>query len=514
MKKYLLFLGVILGVSSARSQSASATMLNLDNAVMASGSSSSDQSYMATLSSGDNLVATHIYDGITGYINIRQVHSDGSVSTIKNFPTDDPLLGITCSSTGNFTCFYGQSNELGIIKFSSTGSVLWQKSISIGEPISPYYGSNHSIIETPSGNYYLTISNYSFTGLIKIDAAGNLAWSKKMTGPRDSGKCPGFCSTVTQSEGCITTLKDENYETLINMDANGNKVWSKSFGDALYRWTRSIKADNLGNFYVMGTYGNNGATYIQKLDANGNLIYGKDISASTTYLDAYVTASNDFYLLTESPVLQLTKIGASGDVLWSRGIGAVASSPATMYFSYFTSTPRLATLNFMGFMNDSTDLVFSAGSPSEFCNAYNYAVPNTADDAQIFDASVDTSAKINPLVVTVANTGLATTTTPYYISGDFCSYIASVNEHAAGEALNVYPNPATDHITVMLDNIKNSADAVVNMYDITGRMVYSSAPGNSSSMEISTSGFAPGLYTVVISGGDSVIGKQRVMIQK
>jgi hypothetical protein len=513
MKKYLLFFSAAVLVLSVRSQSGAGIMLNIDNAEIIAGSSSSgDQSFMATLSTGENLVATPIKDGSTGYINIKKVSSDGTVSTVKNIISDEPLLGLTCSSTGNFTCFFG-STTLNVMKFSPSGMVIWQKALTIGEAITPYYGSRHSMLETPSGDYYLTLSNFSFTGLVKIDANGNLLWSYKMTGPRDTGKCPGFCSAVTQDGGCITTLKDENYETLILMDPSGNKTWSRSFGDASYRWTRSIKADNLGNFYIMGTYGNIGATFIQKVDANGNIIYAKNLSETTCYFDSYLSATNEFYIITETPSVKLTKVGPTGNILWSRGIGAVVS-PAANYFGYFTSTQHLADLNFLGTLNDSTGLVFSISSPAELCNSYNYAVPTTVDDVQIFEATIDSTANINPLAVTIANTGLGTTTTGYFLSGDFCSYIASVNENAAVAELNIFPNPATDHLTIALDNIKIAPGTVTNIYDMTGRKVYTSALDNSTFMNISTAGFAPGLYTVVISGADKILGKQRVVIQK
>ena len=130
------------------------------------------------------------------------------------------------------------------------------------------------------------------------------------SGPRDTGKCPGFCSAVTSTGGCITTLKDENYETIINFDGSGNVLWSRSFGDAMYRWTKAIKADNLGNFYVMGTYGNMGATFFQKIDAGGNIVWAKNLSGSASFEDAYVTASNEFYLLRETSSLQIMKVGA------------------------------------------------------------------------------------------------------------------------------------------------------------------------------------------------------------
>ncbi|HEY0030075.1 MAG TPA: T9SS type A sorting domain-containing protein [Bacteroidia bacterium] len=513
MKKYLLLFSAILLVSIANSQTDAAVMLE-PNIAAGVASSSSDQSFLATLPSGENLVASMLYDGTTSYINIKKIQLNGSVTTVKNILTSEPLLGLTCSPTGSFSCFFGQGMDFNLMKFSSSGSVVWQKSVSIGEAISPYYGSAHTINETPAGEYYLTLSNYAFTGLIKIDANGNCMWSKKMTGPRDTGKCPGFCSAVTLSGGCITTLKDENYETIINLDPNGNLVWSRSFGDALYRWTKAIKADNLGNFFIMGTYGNVGSTYVQKMDASGNLVYGQNISGGVCYQDAYVNASNEFFIISQSPSMQLSKIGATGNILWSRGVGGVSNGSTSMYPVYFSSTPKLANISFLTFVNDSSEVFLKfSGNPTELCNSYNYSIPNTTNDEQIFDATIDSTAKINLWPVTITNTTFATSGTEFYAYSDFCSYIASVKDINVSVDLNVYPNPASEFLTIDLSNVKNTDNTMLSMYDMTGKKIMEKQLDRSSMEKISIAKLAAGLYTVIITNSNTVLGKQRVIIQ-
>ena len=86
--------------------------------------------------------------------------------------------------------------------------------------------------------------------------------------------------------------KDGNYETIINLASDGSLIWSKSYVDFTYRWTRSIKADNLGNFYIMGTYESFGpspsvpaSTFIQKIDANGNFIFANNVTFMSTHLN-------------------------------------------------------------------------------------------------------------------------------------------------------------------------------------------------------------------------------------
>jgi hypothetical protein len=52
------------------------------------------------------------------------------------------------------------------------------------------------------------------------------------------------------------------------------------------------------------------------------------------------------------------------------------------------------------------------------------------------------------------------------------------------------------------------------IYDMTGRKVRQSTLDNINSMNVSTSGLTPGLYTVMISDANNVVAKQRIVIQK
>ncbi len=520
MKKLLLLCTVIFSASVSNAQTDASVMLTLNNASVVTPTSGSDVSFIATLPSGENIVANHIVIS-TGesVINIKKISATGTVSTLKNLiipvgaVTYSNLKGISCSATGNFTCLFGELSDLYIVKFNTAGAVLWQKHLNVPEVVSTYY--NHSLDETPTGEYYVSVSANAFMGIIKIDANGNLLWNHRVAGPRDDGKCPGFCTEVTLSGGCITTLKDENYETIVNLAADGSLNWSRSYVDLLYRWTKSIKADNLGNFYVMGTYGTGGATFVQKIDANGNFIYAKNISGTTSYTDAYVTNSDEFILLSEYPSYKLTKMGPTGNILWSKGIGAVVAGNPYSNSTTFSKTPS-ANISFLAWLDASTSIVFKfSGDPSEICNSYNYALENTTDDAQIFAAEVDSTCNITPLIVNVTNTGFGSSGDEFYLSDDFCSFIASVNETTSVD-LNIYPNPATDFVNIELGNLKNEdlQNAVIVVYDLTGKKVFEKQLNNSSMEKISTADYATGLYTIVIANSNNILAKQRVIVQK
>ena len=70
------------------------------------------------------------------------------------------------------------------------------------------------------------------------------------------------------------------------------------------------------------------------------------------------------------------------------------------------------------------------------------------------------------------------------------------------QIVEVFPNPAKDRINI---RFAETGEAIVNLYDMTGRLVYSNR-GTNQAMVIPTQGFAKGLYTVLVQ----IDGKQQV----
>ncbi|HEY0029314.1 MAG TPA: T9SS type A sorting domain-containing protein [Bacteroidia bacterium] len=78
---------------------------------------------------------------------------------------------------------------------------------------------------------------------------------------------------------------------------------------------------------------------------------------------------------------------------------------------------------------------------------------------------------------------------------------AGINVSTVSSAVNVYPNPAQNDITFMLESAKVSA---VQVYDIAGRMI-DSYPVSNDNLRINTSEFANGIYTFAVIGADNAI---------
>jgi hypothetical protein len=90
---------------------------------------------------------------------------------------------------------------------------------------------------------------------------------------------------------------------------------------------------------------------------------------------------------------------------------------------------------------------------------------------------------------------------------------AAISEGVLHEAVEVFPNPATDELTIDI-SLKNLSAVSITIFDITGRMVKNIEPGTvlTTRQKIDVHGLSQGSYFVRIkSGEDAVVKKINIM---
>jgi len=483
--------------------------------------------FLSTLPTGENIVATAIDDaGNLTIINIKKIALDGSVSTHTNlicpyglgiYPT---IMGLSCSASGEYTCLLeGYNSHLYLVKFSVTGSILWQKDLAVPEAMEPYYGSVNSFVENNSGDYFLSISDWRFSGVIKIDPNGNILWSKKILGPTSedlvllgsSPKSPSFSISARPDGGCISTLKDESYQCLVSLNSDGSLAWSKSFIDGIYRWPKCVRFDNLGNLQIMGSI-NMSYTYIQKLDPLGNQIMAKIVQDSAMCRDMYITNTNETVLIEEGVGTKVTKLDNAFNHLWSRKISGI-DMPATYTPLSVFSNVQTSTISFFSKISNSDYAIMKfSGDFNDLCNTYDSPAPVIYDDTTFTSSTVNTGLAVSALIVNENNATFFVSAGEFYTASEFC-VANNITENSSSNAIYIYPNPASDNFTVNVshNNSKQLNDATIIVYDITGKIILEKKFDGS---PIQTSHFISGIYNVMIRNSDKVIGSERVIIQK
>jgi len=201
---------------------------------------------------------------------------------------------------GYTTSFGAGDKDIYVVKLDANGNLQWTKTI--GGPESE---ESHSLIQTSDGGYAIAGYTKSFGAggedvyVVKLDANGNLQWTKTIGG----GDRDGCESLIQTSDGgyAIAGYTD-SFGTgdyvgvcvvqdvyVVKLDANGNPQWTKTIGSRICR--------GLFNGY------DDGSSLIQTSDG-GYAIAGTTYSFGAGEADVYVV-----------------KLDAKGNLQWTKTIG-------------------------------------------------------------------------------------------------------------------------------------------------------------------------------------------------
>ncbi len=233
--------------------------------------------------------------------------------------------------------------DIALVKYSPSGEFRWAKSYDGGNENSNDIGK--SVTSFKSGNNIfiyaaceVSVSGYgNQAGVLKYDSSGNLLWSKIIP--------PGFNSTVTKiitdSSGNIYTAGGTSAEGfVIKLNHNGDTLWIKKIPNpsgAYNSVVTDITADNSGNIYGTGkiysltsyfdmiTFKYNSAGVLQwsKIYNYGQFDdYGNALVLNSGFV--YVTGGSDPSNWQDDIVL--IKYNAStGDSVWVKRYNGVSS---------------------------------------------------------------------------------------------------------------------------------------------------------------------------------------------
>jgi len=202
---------------------------------------------------------------------------DVGVSLIQTSDGSYVIAGATNSSGAGYVDFY-------VVKLDANGSLQWTKTIG-----GPGYEIGHSLIQTSDDGYAIVGTTGSFGAgetdvyVVKLDANGNLQWTKTIGGPKREW---GFSLTQTSDGGYAitgTTSSDELAAYfgpaeadvyVVKLDATGNLQWTKTIGGPASEEGNSLIQTSDGGYAIAGITESFGAgeadVYVVKLDKNGN----------------------------------------------------------------------------------------------------------------------------------------------------------------------------------------------------------------------------------------------------
>ncbi len=237
-----------------------------------------------------------------------------------------------------------------ILKLDSEGYFMWAKSLGGGiddRGISLSLDSDFNVYVTGDysgtvdfdpgvGDFPLTSVGSSDAYILKLDSDGNFIWAESIGGEsNDGGSALSldsdfnvyvtgiFTGTVDFNSGegeFLLTPVNGGDSYILKLDSDGNFIWAKSVGGESSDNGQSIYLDSDSNLYTVGyfqgtvdfdsseeefllTSGENGDSYILKLDSNGNFIWAGNIGGESNdggYPYTILISGNNIYIAVEA----------------------------------------------------------------------------------------------------------------------------------------------------------------------------------------------------------------------
>ena len=91
--------------------------------------------------------------------------------------------------------------------------------------------------------------------------------------------------------------------------------------------------------------------------------------------------------------------------------------------------------------------------------------------------------------------------------------VTGINELAGVSSLEVYPNPFSDHTTIMVESTKLEGEYTVEMIDVTGKVVATQAGKFNQETVIEKNNLTPDLYFYRISQNGVKLGTGKLVVQ-
>lgn len=388
---------------------------------------------------------------------------------IQTTDTSLVMVGYTNNTNSNGYDVY-------LLKTDRWGNLLWEKKFGGTD-----WDFGYSVKETTDGGYIIAGGTYSFGQgnedmyIIKTDKNGNLLWTKTYGGANDdvanvvkNTSDGGY--VIAGETKSINDITGDAY--LLKLNAAGDSLWSKYYGGAKEDLVNDITECANGDFALCGitySFTNKEAdAYLLRVQNNGTLIWSKNAEKDSVY-DSYTS------------ILELAngRLVAAGT---AEGFGGGGRKDAVIIF----------------YKSDGTrDGGTTHGTGED--DGFN-SVATTFDKGFIMCGFTDTTSlgfnAPNLLLVKTDSTGI--------LQGK--KFLLTVNKNQNETSLMAFPNPASDIVTIVANDVIN-----LKVIDITGKVIQEHI-SNTNRLELSVKDISPGIYFIQQYGQNNISTK-KIIIQ-
>lgn len=414
------------------------------------------------------------------------------------------VAGATISQDGDVTGNHGD-NDAWVIRLNSFGDLLWQLALGGSDA-----DGASSIAITDDEGYIVAGFSYSNDGdvlgnqgsadywVVKLDATGAIDWQRTLGGSgydeatqvqqtHDGGYIITGGSGST--DGDVDNSHGSGDEWVVKLDSGGNMEWQRSLGGAGDEVGYAIQQTADGSYITAGyTFSNdgdvsgyhgNGDAWVAKLSSNGALEWQQCLGGSNFEMARSIdqTADGGFIVFgqTQSSDGQVSgnhggqlgdywavRLDSAGTLLWQRCLGG-----------------------------SNSDLGIAVLQASD--QGYVLAGSSKSTDGDVTGSHGGYDAWIVKLGADDVG----------------------VTELEMGTAFTLYPNPATDAVTIRFDRT-SSAPLQLKLFDAAGRSLRPELKGISvmgeSDVQIALGTLPAGLYELRINTGDRWYARRLVKL--
>ena len=463
------------------------------------------------------------------------------------------IAGYSASTNGDVTGQHGFSTDCWIVKLTSTGIIEWQKSLG-GTSTE---GAN-SIQQTSDGGYIVAgycnsddgdvTGNHGFTDywIVKLSSTGVIIWQKSLGGTNDE-----YANQIQQTSDGGYIVAGYSYSDDVNvtghhgttsyadywivkLSSTGTIVWQKSLGGDEWDKASSIQQTSDGGYIVGGdsvstngdVTGNHGITdyWIVKLSSTGTIVWQKSLGGSYGEYVKQIQQTNDggYIIVGFSDSLNgdvtgnhglsdywIVKLSSTGIIVWQKSFGGTnydiansiqqTSDGGYILTGYANSSNGNVLVNYG--LNDYWILKITSTGSIEWQKSlggsdidFGNSIQQTSEGGYIVAGY---SASTNGDVT--GNHG----SSDYWIIK--LSSTLDTNLFIQNNNLTIFPNPTKDNLIIKIDYFTPYQEITIT--DLLGKIIYKqSLDGLSTS--IKTSNFQKGVYFLNLTEGSNKITKK------
>lgn len=455
-----------------------------------------------------------------------------------------------------------------IAKLNSVGDTQWVKCI-LKSTASQKGGDGYSICEASDGGYLIATDYFhldtnssqvrKMVYAIKLDASGNLMWSRLYRG---EGTSSSGCVRITANHDFVIcgstadSVANHNGGFVLRIDSVGNIVWTKKYTEIPYtagQDFRSIRETQNGDFIMCGNRN------MFRLDASGNVLWSKTPSLGITNYDAVEMPGGDIVCIGHhgTTYCRVFRYTANGTMLWAKeyqsgpalfGESLVPTWDGFTFAAAGRSIPstgaRLVHVDHNGNVLWAREYPFANGGTIYYPDIDlertadgGYAFSTYGQDSGYFlgvqrlivkvDSMGGNPCWSNPVSVQVSVPSTSGQVNYYTYSVDLISstpttvmpFVTPMNilclesgtEYISSTDFHLFPNPADNELTVTLPHADGKTYCI-EVYNSIGQLVLESktvfsAQTQSANLDITS--LTLGLYFLEISENGAPVAKRK-----